>query len=370
MQTQVENFILAKIESGEWPVASKIPSERDLADRLEVSRTTVRNAVQALTTRGLFDRKIGQGTFVRRAAEAAARKGGATAAKGTFGYVVCKARDLRKPISSEAFYFDVFAGIEEESVRSGRHMLFTYLDEKNEEEVAAFQLFLDKVDGVVIEEARDEELLDLVERSAVPAVLLGPTAIRESLDCVTMDIGAGVRKAVAYLRGLGHERIGIVNGPLAIESARVRYAAWQEEMGASGDPSGRGSDAGLVCGGEGWSAESGYAAVCELFSRGPGVTALFCANDLLAVGALSALAKLGLRVPEDVSVVGFDDTELARHAVPPLSTMRIYSRDMARSAVRRALERIEEPGLPPVKLEYPIDLVIRESCKEVKKRGG
>jgi LacI family transcriptional regulator len=361
MQTQVENFILDKIESNEWPVASKIPSERELSTKLQVSRTTVRNAIQELTMRGLFDRRIGQGTFVsHRMSE---RPPSDASRKGTFGYVVCKQRAVRKPISSEAFYFDVFAGIEEESVKSGRHMLFSYLDEGSAEEVSAFMGFLEKVDGVVIEEARDPTFLDLVVRSGIPAALLGPTATHERLDCVTMDIGAGVRKAIRFLRGLGHERIGIVNGPLDLESARVRYAAWKDEVRAAGCS----ADENLACGGEGWSAEAGYEAMDSLLLRRPDITAVFCANDLLAIGALSALTKRGLRVPEDVSVIGFDDTELARHSSPPLSTMRIYSRDMARSAVRRVLERIEDGSLPPIKLEYPIELIVRESCKEVKR---
>ena len=361
MQIQVENFILGKIESNEWPIGSKIPSERDLSMKLEVSRTTVRNAIQELTTRGMFDRKIGQGTFVCR--RLGAGQSAKPSAKGTFGYVICKERSLRKPISSEAFYFDVFAGIEEESVRSGRHMLFSYLDERNADEVAAFRSFLDKVDGLVIEEARDPAFLDMIERSGVPAALLAPTATHERLDCVTMDIGAGVRKAIRFMTGLGHERIGIVNGPLSLESARVRFAAWKEEMRTMGGA----LDESLACGGEGWSAEAGYAAMDALIERRHDVTAVFCANDLLAVGALSALAKRGLRVPEDVSVVGFDDSELARHSAPSLTTMRIYSREMARSAVRRVLERIEGGALPPVRLEYPIDLIVRESCKEVKR---
>jgi LacI family transcriptional regulator len=358
MQTQVENYILGKIKSKEWPVASKIPSERDLCIELDVSRTTVRNAIQALAMRGLFDRKIGQGTFVRDLDPPAVQA--RPASKGTFGYVVCKERSLRKPISSEAFYFDVFSGVEEESVRSGRHILFSYLDDRSAEEVAAFKGFLGKVDGVVVEEAREGAFLDMLERSGVPAILLGPTATHDRLDCVTMDIGAGVRKAVRYLRGLGHERIGIVNGPLGLESACIRFTAWQEEMRAAGS-----EDASLVCGGEGWSAEAGYAAVRDLLGRKPDVTALLCANDLLAIGALSALSKGGLRVPEDMSVVGFDDTELARHASPPLTTMHIYSREMARSAVRRVLERIDGGFLPPIRLEYPIDLIVRESSKEV-----
>ena len=103
----------------------------------------------------------------------------------------------------------------------------------------------------------------------------------------------------------------------------------------------------------------------RLLERNHRLTAVFCANDLLAIGALSALSERALSVPDDVSVIGFDDSELARHASPPLTTMRIHSRDMARAAARRLLERIENGSLPPVRIEFPIDLVVRKSCKEV-----
>ncbi len=359
MQSQVESFIQGKIESNEWPLGSRIPSERDLSILLDVSRTTVRNAIQSMTMRGMFDRKIGQGTFVR---QKPVRRGAEPAAsKGTLGYVVCKERSLRKPISSEAFYFEVFAGIEEQAVKSGRHMLFSYLDDSNAEEVAAFASFLGKVDGLVIEEARDPDFLDMIAGSGVPSVLLAPAAAHEKLDFVTMDLAAGVRKAIRYLLDRGHRCIGMINGPLGNESARVRFSAWKDEMGLDG----KSVDGDLSDGGEGWTPESGYAAMDRLIERRPDLTAVFCANDLLAIGALTALTRRGKRVPEEVSVVGFDDTELARHASPPLTTMHIYARDMARSAVLRLLERIETPSLPPVRLEYPIDLVIRESCKEV-----
>ena len=107
----------------------------------------------------------------------------------------------------------------------------------------------------------------------------------------------------------------------------------------------------------------------RLLERNPDLTAVFCANDLLAIGALSALRERSISVPEKVSVMGFDDTELAQHASPPLTTMRIHTRDMARSAARRLLERVESPGLPPVRIEFPIDLVVRKSCKEVRRQG-
>jgi LacI family transcriptional regulator len=170
-----------------------------------------------------------------------------------------------------------------------------------------------------------------------------------------------VREAVRYLRGLGHERIAMVNGPLRLESARVRFQAFRDAMAESGAP----ADDRLAEGDESWSAEAGRNAMLRLLDRRLDLTAVLCANDLLAIGALSALYERSLRVPDDVSVVGFDDSDLARHAVPPLTTMRIHSRDMARAAARRLLERIEAGNLPAVRIEFPIDLVIRRSCKEV-----
>ena len=190
---------------------AKIPSERELAETLAVSRTTVRNAVLALTSRGLFERSVGQGTFVRRT------PGGSpsNASTGTLGYVVCKEKSARQPIASEAFYFDVFLGIEQETAHSGRHTLFSYLDDFDGDELEAFRSFLDKVDGVIVEEARNRELLETAAGKRRACRALAPTASMEGLDLVLMDLAAGVKKAVRYLRDLGHERIAIVNGPLA-----------------------------------------------------------------------------------------------------------------------------------------------------------
>jgi DNA-binding LacI/PurR family transcriptional regulator len=358
MQAQVESFLLRRIESAAWKVGERILSERELAVELDVSRTTVRNAILALTSRGLFDRSVGQGTFVRRTPGPPVP---ARTSTGTLGYVVCKEKSSRRPIAAEAFYFDVFLGLEEETARSGRHTLFTYLDDYDAGDIETFRSFLAKVDGVIVEEARNPVLLESARASGVPTVLLAPTAVIEGLDLVTMDLAAGVKQAVRYLRGLGHERIAIINGPLRLESARIRFLAWREAMSETGTA----ADERLVDGDEGWSAEAGSAAMGRLLERRTDLTAVFCANDLLAIGALSALAERSRRVPEDVSVIGFDDTELARHSAPPLTTMRIHSRDMARSAARRLLERVENASLPPVRIEFPIDLVRRNSCKEV-----
>lgn len=356
MQAQVENLIRSKIRSGEWGVGAKIPSEREMAEILDVSRTTVRNAVQALTQQGLFERKIGQGTFVRGGERPPA--GLPAAGLGTLGFVVCKDRAQRKPLASESFYFDVFTGIEEETVRSGRHLLFTYLDEANPAERAAFASFLDKVDGVVLEECRRPDLLQELADRRLPVVLLAPTLGHPKFDLVTADFRRGARRAVEHLLALGHRRVAVINGPLDQESARLRFGGWQDALQASDldDPDR------LVAGNLGWSAEAGARAMEGLLDQHPVPTAVFCANDLLAVGAVSALGRRGLRVPDDVSVVGFDDAELSRHTVPPLTTMRLHAQPMARAAVRKLIERLEFPESPPVTVEFPIDLVDRESC--------
>lgn len=357
MQTQVENFIRDRIGTGEWGLGAKIPSERELSEKLDVSRTTVRNAVQALTGLGYFERRIGQGTFVRSLPPSSRAEARAT--RGTLGYVICKERSLRKPLATEAFYFDVFAGIEEETVKSGRHLLFTYLDDQNAEELEAFGAFLDKVDGLVLEEVRNPVLLQNLLAWSIPAVLMAPTVTDSRLDLVTMDLASGARKAVGHLLGLGHRTVGIINGPLRFESARVRFTGWKEALQAAGLE----AESRLVDGDLGWTAEAGFQAMERLVSRCPEVTAVFCANDLLAIGALSALSKRGMAVPQQISLVGFDDSEWARHAVPALTTMKIHSRAMARAAVRRILERLETPDLPAVVVEFPIDLVSRDSCR-------
>jgi len=358
VQAQVESFLYRRIETGAWKVGARIPSERDLALELDVSRTTVRNAILALTARGVFERSVGQGTFVRRSPVAQVPRRAST---GTLGYVVCKEKPARRPIASEAFYFDVFLGLEEESSRSGRHTLFSYVDDYDPEEIETFRGLLGKVDGLIIQEASNALLLETARASGIPTVLMAPTARIEGLDLVTMDMAAGVKKAVRYLRGLGHARIGIINGPLRLESARERFRAWKEAMA---ETSAFVPEC-FVESVEEWSAEAGAAAMQRLLRSCGELTAVFCANDLLAIGALSALAEAGRRVPEEVSVVGFDDTELARHCAPPLTTMRIHSRDMARSAARRLLERVENPDLPALRIEFPIDLVTRKSCREV-----
>jgi LacI family transcriptional regulator len=363
-QAQVEAYLLHKITSGQWKTGDKIRSERDLSVELGVSRITIRNAILHLTGKGLFARKTGQGTFVKQTMTE--KKHGTTGAEnisGTIGYVICKEKSVQKPLLQEAFYFDVFSGIEEIAAQTGRHVLFTYIDDFNPDELPRFNSFLAKVDGLIIEEAVNTEFLDRIRLSGRPTVLLAPTVSAAGFDTVTFDVRLGIRKAVKYLFSLGHTRIGILNGPLHLQTARLRYEGWKTAMEQL-----TGSVPEELAGGNiGWTAEAGHTGMKELLGKTDRPTAVVCANDLIAFGALSAAFEMKLSVPDDISIVGFDDSETAELSTPPLTTMKIYSHQMAHTAAKRLLERLEDTDLPAIITEFPIDLIIRKSCREVKK---
>jgi LacI family transcriptional regulator len=122
----------------------------------------------------------------------------------------------------------------------------------------------------------------------------------------------------------------------------------------------------LAASNAGWTAEAGHRGMKELLEKSSRPTAVVCANDLIAVGALSAAVEAKLTVPDDISIIGFDDSEMAELSSPPLTTMKLYSRQMAHTAAKRLIERLEDATIPAIITEFPIDLIIRKSCREVK----
>ncbi len=171
------------------------------------------------------------------------------------------------------------------------------------------------VDGVVVVAAHDEAI-EAVRAfpAAVPIVMVGPVDLPAPLRSVAVDQYAGGRMAVRHLLQLGHRDVVHLAGPTDWLDARRRIAGWHDELAAAGvtpsDP---------IPGD--WSAGRGYEVGRELIATGL-PTAVFAANDLLALGLLRAFAEAGVRVPGDVSVVGFDDVDGSANFFPPLTTVR------------------------------------------------
>lgn len=198
------------------------------------------------------------------------------------------------------------------------------------------------VDGVVVIAAHDDAVEAVrVFDEPVPIVMVGPKDLPAPLLSVAVDQYAGARMAVRHLVDLGHRDVLHLAGPTDWLDARARIRGWRAELAAAGIQASR-----MVRGD--WSADRGYEVGQELI-RGDLPTAVFAANDQLALGLLRAFAEAGVRVPDDVSVVGFDDVDGSANFYPPLTTIRQEFGPLGRRCMEQLLASIAgervEPGL-------------------------
>nr|WP_308430818.1 LacI family DNA-binding transcriptional regulator [Streptomyces aurantiogriseus] len=214
------------------------------------------------------------------------------------------------------------------------------------------------VDGIVISEPIDEEATrrDASLRVDVPVLVIGAPSPVTAPTVLTAGDGADLmaRTATEYLLGLGHATVHHLAGPQRWYAARDRLEGWRTTLAAHG------RDVPRVVEGD-WSAASGYAAGREL-AEADDVTAVFAANDDMAIGLVRALTEAGRRVPEDVSVVGFDDIPVAAFVTPPLTTVRQPFDAVAQEGLKRLVHAIENPGADPLPpSDPPVDLIVRSS---------
>jgi len=192
----------------------------------------------------------------------------------------------------------------------------------------------------------------------VPVVLVNTIADGVDLPSIASDNRAGGRQAVEHLFALGHRRIGHLTASPRNVDAPERLAGALDAIVAAGLP----SEALLVMAGDPVVA-GGERAMRDLLERAPDVTAVFAYNDLMAIGAMRACRACGRRVPEDVSVVGFDDVDLAAYVDPPLTTLAQSTAEMGRWAFERLARQLAEPGdsAPNEMIRLPVRLEVRQS---------
>jgi len=216
------------------------------------------------------------------------------------------------------------------------------------------------VDGIVISEPIEEEAGegDLSVRISVPVLVLGAPPPFTASTVLSGGGGADLmaRAVVEYLLDLGHKTVHHLAGPQRWYAAKDRLEGWRATLAAHG------RDEPPVFEGD-WSAASGYSAGQEL-AADPDVTAVFAANDDMAIGLIRALTEAGRRVPEDVSVVGFDDIPVAAYVTPPLTTVRQPFDTVAQEGIKRLVHAIENPQAEALPAnDPPVDLVVRASTQ-------
>jgi DNA-binding LacI/PurR family transcriptional regulator len=261
-------------------------------------------------------------------------------------------------LASEPFFASIIRGVASEISDTDLQLLLILVSTERERRRLAGFLDGRRVDGVLMVSVHaDDPVAELLESSGLPTVLGGRRSELEPLSYVNSDNLGGAWSAVRHLLGLGRRRVATITGPLDMEASCVRLEGYRRAL----EEAGVGADAGLIAHGD-FSEESGERAMAELLEREPAIDAVFCASDLMAAGAMRVLRRAGRVIPADVAVVGFDDSPLARHTDPPMTTVRQPSEEMGRAMARLLLEEISAPSRSHRQIILSTDLVVRDSA--------
>ncbi|WP_225844811.1 LacI family DNA-binding transcriptional regulator [Streptomyces sp. HPF1205] len=258
---------------------------------------------------------------------------------------------------AEPYFSDIIRGIGAELADTDMQLLLTLIRTPKERARFAQYLSAHRVDGVLLVSVHeDDPLPDLLEQLDMPAVLNGRRSDLESVSYVDADNVGGARAAVAHLLDRGRRQVATITGPPDMYVARCRLDGYRQAV----------RDAGLVpreslVAHADFTEEGGRRAMRELLDREPGIDAVFAASDLMAAGARAVLREYGRRVPGDVALVGFEDSAIARHMDPALSSVRQPTEEMGRTMARVLLEEIAERASVRRHVVLATELVQRDS---------
>jgi DNA-binding LacI/PurR family transcriptional regulator len=263
------------------------------------------------------------------------------------------------PATRDPFYYVIMHGVERALAQEGYHVILTTVGTQEERQANDLRVVREgRVDGLILAGPDlDPALILSVAQRPLPLVLVDNALARTPLDCVLSDNREGARAAVAHLRDHGHHHLAFVGGPSAWLSTRERQEGYEQALVDTPARS-------VLIHQDLTTLATGLDAGRLLFATSPHPTAVFAVNDAMALGVIRAARAAGLRVPEDVAVIGFDDIHGAETADPPLTTVHIAKERMGELAARLLLERIRtaDPPQPPSRIIVGTKLVIRASC--------
>jgi len=259
-------------------------------------------------------------------------------------------------------------GAEDVLLRAGYILLVVNTDNDPDRERAQIQaLRVRQVEGFIVATARLEHpYLETLHTDGVPLVLANRLLNAGHIPSVTADNAVGSAMAVAHLAGLGHTRIAHVSGPESLSTGLVRRHGYLQGMRDHGLP----EDPDLLVTCTAWTEEEGARAFGSLLDRGVEVTAVAAGHDRVALGVYDALSIRGLRCPDDVSVVGFNDMPFMDKMRPPLTTVRIDHYQVGAEAARLLLDELREPGRAPRAVLLPPRLIERGSTGPARTTAG
>ncbi len=320
---------------------------KDVARQAGVSVGTVSNVLNrpdavAAPTRERVEAAMAELGFVRNASARQLRAGRSQ----TVGAILM---DLSNP-----FYTELARGIEDRLAQDDQTLMLCSSDEDAEREARYLRLFAEQgVRGVLVTPfSTTKDRLKQLAKLGIPSVLIDARGGR--LSSVSVDNVAGAKAAVTHLLEQGHRRIGFVNGPIEIQQCEDRAKGAQAAVQAAGLAP---DDVLVTRTADPMSADEGQRALAGLLDEGTGVTAVFCVNDIVALGVMRELRLRQLAIPDDMAVVGYDDIHFAAELMTPLTSVRQPMHQLGWTAVDLLLTAPDE-----VKhVEFTPELIVRQS---------
>ncbi|MGG1312722.1 MULTISPECIES: LacI family DNA-binding transcriptional regulator [Cohnella] len=267
------------------------------------------------------------------------------------------------PDISNPFFSEIARAIEDHAHQTGYSVIICSTDNKDERvERYISVLEQNSVDGIIIGTGIDNlDILTQLQERGVPFVMISRETFALAADTVVADDFVGGMLAARHLAELGHRRMAILSENLKVSSSRERIRGFKQGLLDMGVPF---DDADIViCE---YRIEEGRRGAQELLARADKPTAIFCCNDLLAIGAMQVARQLGVKVPDDLSIVGFDDTILASVTNPPLTTVAQPIEQMGKQAFQLLIHNLDNADAAKQRVVIRPELTVRQSTGPVR----
>jgi LacI family transcriptional regulator len=347
---------LSNLHTTDWSQPLRRPTIKDVAREARCSLSTVslvvnnRGYVKKETRERVLKIVKDLGYHATRSARGLASK-----TSGNIGFILREDHFTQ----AEPFYTRVFLGAEFAASAHGFYVLLTTIKQnfRERDEIPRF-LLEQNVDGLIIAGKVSVQFLVKAARFGIPIVLVDFEQKKKHWPSVLIDNRGGARTVTKHLIGLGHKNIAFVAGDIEHPSLTERLQGYRDALGEAGVPvrrdlvDSREPDSRIA---------NGATAMARLLQQHPRASAVFAANDALAIGCLREIQREGLSVPADIAVAGFDDIEVSALMHPPLTTIRVFKEDLGRQAIDTLVELIRGRTSTLVTKHVPVELIVRES---------
>lgn len=341
----VKDYVLSQIENNEIGQDDRIPSESEFAKMLNVSSITVRKALADLVNEGIIYRVRGKGSFVANRTAVSAESASNMVTFVLSGFEL-----------HDSSYLKIMKGIQSYLSQNDCKLAVEFVENDFvQERELVLELIQSSTRGLLVystDPNAAKGYLDEVRKRSIPIVLLDRSPIGYAVNCVTCNNYDGAYEAVEYLIGQGHRRIGFAAYDFHLTPEIERYNGYRNAMSNASIPVS-----------EDWlylNKELNYRNLSSQIRKGE-ITALFCANDKHALEVLEYLTAEGIRIPEQCSLMGFDDFEGSKYARVPLSTVKQHFDVLGYEAAKLLLDTGNSAAYGYKKIMIPTNLVIRET---------